>query len=143
MWQYLISIILIAIGYPLGKLIAKTVPDELKEKKYILIIRDAMFLFAIAITAFGHNKLILQYVLPLIVIISYFWFAKYFEVIYPYLFPIIIFFSNVTNEIFITNTALLFIATFISGAVNYKHKSWIQPALLIVGLILGIVKFII
>lgn len=140
MWQYFISIALIIIGYPLGKIVTKTVPDEVKEKKYLLIIRDAMFLFTIAITAFGHQQLILQYLLPLIIIISYFWFAKYFEIIHPYLFPIIIFFSNITNEIFITNTALLFIATFMSGAVNYKNKLWIQYPLIAIGLFLGIVK---
>lgn len=141
-WQYLCGIILITFGYPIGARIGTLVDDEIiAGKQYILIVRDAAFLGTIAIAAFSYEAIVLQYALPLIIIISYFWFWKYWENIYPICLPIIFFFSGSSNEVFATNGVLLFLVAVLSAAVHHKKINYSYLGVPIMGLLLTIFLF--
>ena len=144
-WQYFSAIIIISAGYPLGQCIGKIAQDEIKAgSKYLLIFRDTLLLASIAVAAYAHNQTVLQYALPVAIIISYFWIWKYYEKIYNYIIPIILFFSIITDETFIINSVLLFLSTFTTGSLAYKQlkkprdylKYWPVPS---IGIILTIV----
>lgn len=122
-WQYLAAIILVSFAYPLGRRVGSIAPDEVKRGgKYIFLLRDALVLAALAIAAFSQGQIVMQYALPALIIISYFWFWKHYDTIYPFLLPIILSASLQSQEIFVFNGALLFLAAFTQGITEYKLK---------------------
>jgi hypothetical protein len=122
-WHYLTAIVLLSFAFPLGRRTGMIAPDEVKAGgKYIFLLRDALMLASIAVAAYSHGQTFMQYALPALIIISYFWFWKLYGHIYPFLLPLIMLASLSTAEVFVFNGGLLFLAAFTQGVTEYKQK---------------------
>jgi hypothetical protein len=68
--EYLVAIVLICAAYPLGKIVGKLAYDEVKKaEKYLYLLRDSLFLAAVAIACYSLGLTVLQYALPAAIII--------------------------------------------------------------------------
>ena len=126
-WQYLAAVILISFAYPLGRRVGSIAPDEVSAGgKYIFLLRDALVLAAVAVATYSQGQIIMQYALPALIIISYYWFWSRYGEIYPYLIPFILVAGLGTREVYLFTGSLLFLAAFTQGITEHKEK--ISPA---------------
>ena len=104
--SFLIGVVFVSLAYIFGARIGRLAPDEVVSgSQYILLVREACVLAAVAFVAFMSGAAV-HYLAPLLMLGLMFVWRKH-EQIYPWLFAILLFFSGAS---LVTTTVLLFVA---------------------------------
>jgi len=138
--NYILTIIISFLGFPLGILLAKISPEEIKTgKKYFKIIQTTLLIFILffLLDFFKLNLFITILVTSFVFLLSFYW-SKNKSFLFYLLFPLVIYFSKINLKLFALQASLIFIFSLVTGslAVEVKNKKFVSSSKKLVKIVL-------
>lgn len=123
--NYILTIIISFLGFPLGILLAKISPEEIKTgKKYFKIIQTTLLIFILffLLDFFKLNLFITILVTSFVFLLSFYW-SKNKSFLFYLLFPLVIYFSKINLKLFALQASLIFVFGLVTGSLSVKIKN--------------------
>lgn len=121
----IITIIIIFLGFPIGIILAKLSPEEMKKgKKYFKVIQTTLMVF-ILFFLFNYFNLSILISLPITLIVFFllFYWPKEKSFLFYLILPLIIYFSKINPNLFALQSSLIFIFGLVTGSLSSKVKN--------------------
>ena len=129
--NHILTIIIAFLGFPIGILLAKISPEEIKTgKKYFKIIQTILLVFILffLLDFLKLNIFITIIITSFVFLLSFYW-SRNKSFLFYLLFPLVIYFSKINLKLFALQASIIFVFGLATGSlvVKVKNKKFISP----------------